>query len=96
VAFRLKKLQKVFPYFVPAEIFSAHRVACHFHHRKFCVSRTQHYYRALPKRQSRKTMRFPFGCGREPQIMTLNSREAKDFLVQEFMRQAALDRCSPA
>jgi hypothetical protein len=41
-------------------------------------------------------MRFPFGCGREPQIMTLNSREAKDFLVQEFMRQAALDRCSPA
>jgi hypothetical protein len=26
--------------------------------------------------------------------MTLNSREAKDFFVQEIMRQAALDRCS--
>src|SRR4029077_18348798 len=63
-----------------------------FGHRKFCVSRTQHYYRALPKRQSRKTTRFPSGCGGVPQIMTMNSREAKDFLVQEIMQQAALHR----
>jgi hypothetical protein len=42
-------------------------------------------------RQYRKAARFQAGYAKVPKITTMNSREAKNFIVQETMQQAALD-----